>query len=330
MAKVRKLYLQLRRQVDFDLAHQLNPVYTGVSLALVGTGIPTVLGTYVARWPDFADGEGSPSFRSRCGSLFRSGIAALQQSMADRLVLTAPAAANRLAPLGPIRVARSYLAHGIDAQHFSPGVREEDKSLSVLYFANMVKRKGIHDLIRAYAEVARSFPECTLLIAGSGPEAQPAQEAVERLGIASQVKFFGHVDRQRAPSIYRQASIYCLPSNGEPYATTVIEAMSCGKPVVYTNAGGLPHMVGAQGGIGVEVGDAQGLAQAICGLLADPARRRTMGEHNRRRVLDSMTWERVIDGLEEIYVATIAGTRRAPVPREQPAPLYAPYPKESA
>jgi glycosyltransferase involved in cell wall biosynthesis len=104
--------------------------------------------------------------------------------------------------------------------------------------------------------------------------------------------------------------------------------MSCGKPIVFTNAGGLPHMIGAEGGIGVAVGDANGLAQALCCLLADPARRKAMGEHSRRRVLETMTWNRLIDRLEGIYATTIEAERRADGGRTAPATMRAPAPEK--
>ena len=331
MSHVRKLFMRLRRQVLFDVVHQMNPVYTGISLSLLRTGIPTVLGTYVARWPDSVDGDGNQSAGLKFASLFRTCVAALQQCAADRLLLTAPVAANRLVPLGPIRVPRSYLDHGIDTELFCPyGGDEDNKSVSVLYLANLVKRKGIFDLISAFADVVPTYPDCILYVAGSGLEAAAAQDWAERLAIAEHVKFLGHVDRLSAPGIYRSCSIYCLPSNGEPYATTVIEAMSCGKPIVFTNAGGLPYMVGGEGGIGVEVGDVKGLSRALCDLLADPARRRAMGEHNRRRVLETMTWDRVIDRLEEIYIATIEGKRRKDGERAVPATMRTPSPDDCA
>jgi L-malate glycosyltransferase len=329
MSEVRKLFLRLHRQVGFDIVHQMNPVYTGVSLSLLGTGIPTVLGTYVARWPDSADGDENRSVASKFASLFRTCVAALQQCAADRLLLTGPAAANRLVRLAAIRVPRSYIAHGIDAEFFSPGEGKEDaKGLSVLYFSHITKRKGVFDVVNAFAEVVNTYPDCTLYIAGTGPEVEAIQDLAERLGIASRVKFLGHIDRLSAPEIYRNCSTYCLPSYGEPYATTIIEAMSCGKPIVYTNAGGLPHMVGAEGGIGVEVGDVKGLSQALCCLLANPSRRADMGEHNRRRVLETMTWDRVIDQLEEIYIATInskrQGKRSEDGERASPGTMHAP------
>ena len=329
MSHVRQLFMRLRRQVNFDLVHQMNPVYTGVSLSLLWTGIPVVLGTYVARWPDPRDESGGQKLGSEVASAFRTCLAALQQFVASHVLLTAPAAVNRLAPLGPLRPSRSYLGHGIDTELFSPGEKDEDEnSLSVLYLAHVSKKKGVFDLIKAFVDVASSFPTCTLYVAGSGPETPAARDWAERLGIEKRVKFLGQVERLSAPEIYRDCSIYCLPSHGEPYATTVIEAMSCGKPIVFTNAGGLPHMVGAEGGIGVGVGDVKELSRALCCLLGDPARRRTMGQHNRRRVLETMTWDCITDRLEGIYVATIESKGRARGGFAAPATMHAPAPEK--
>jgi glycosyltransferase involved in cell wall biosynthesis len=329
MSRVRQLFTALRRQVNFDIVHQMNPVYTGVSLSLLWMGIPVVLGTYVARWPDPRGESGGRTLGSKAASAFRTCAAALQQSMASRILLTAPAAANRLAPLGPLRPPYSYLAHGIDTELFSPGGGDEDEnSLSVLYLAHVSKKKGIFDLLSAFVDVAYSFPNCILYVAGSGPETPAAQDWAERLGLQKHVTFLGQVERLSAPEMYRNCSIYCLPSHGEPYATTVIEAMSCGKPIVFTNAGGLPHMVGAEGGIGVGVGDAKDLSRALCCLLANPARRKAMGEQNRRRVLETMTWDRVIDRLEGIYAATIESGRRASGGDLASAPTRAPSGEE--
>jgi glycosyltransferase involved in cell wall biosynthesis len=326
MSHVRRLFMGLQRQVAFDIVHQMNPVYTGMSLSLLWTKTPIVLGTYVARWPEETDECGNQPLASKLASAFRTCIAGLQQCAADHLLLTAPVAANRLVPLGPIRVPHSYLGHGIDTELFSPTgrfERGEEDGLSVLYLATLSTKKGIFDLISAFAGVIRSFPNCTLYVAGSGPEAAGAQLRAESLGISEHVRFLGHVERSAAAGMYRGCSIYCLPSHGEPFATTAIEAMSCGKPIVFTNAGGLPHMIGAEGGIGVGVGDAKDLTRALCSLLADPARRKAMGEHNRRRVLETMTWERVIDRLEGIYAETIEGGHRLGGGRSAPSTMRA-------
>ena len=59
----RALFERLRRRTSFDVAHQLNPVFGGLSLALFGTGVPVVLGTYVAAWP--CGWDGSPLVETR-------------------------------------------------------------------------------------------------------------------------------------------------------------------------------------------------------------------------------------------------------------------------
>jgi hypothetical protein len=56
MRSLRRLFWELKKTVRFDLIHQLNPVFTGLSLPLTGSGLPLVLGTYVARWPADSDG----------------------------------------------------------------------------------------------------------------------------------------------------------------------------------------------------------------------------------------------------------------------------------
>ena len=76
------------------------------------------------------------------------------------------------------------------------------------------------------------------------------------------------------------------------------------------------------------MGDVKDLSRALCCLLADPARRKAMGEHNRRRVLETMTWDRVIDRLEGIYIATIESKRRAGGGRAAPATMRAPTPEK--
>ena len=224
MLHVRRLFMRLRRRVAFDVVHQMNPVYTGISLSLIRTGIPVVLGTYVARWPDCADGAVSGSVRLRIGSAFRASMAALQQHFADRLLLTAPVAANRLISLGPANVPRSYIPHGIDTELFSPPEKGEiEGGLSVLYLAHLTKRKGILDLIAAFADVVSIEPGCILFIAGTGSEENAVQHLAAQLGISGHIRFLGHVERLSTPEIYRRCSIYCLPSNGEPYATTALK-----------------------------------------------------------------------------------------------------------
>jgi glycosyltransferase involved in cell wall biosynthesis len=313
MLRVRSLFNRLRKRHHFDLIHQLNPVFTGLSLSLIGSGLPLVLGTYVARWPNDPDSVASRgSWLSRALALGRSIISGVQQRQADAIVLTTPAALNRLPRPNAVRDRISMLPHGIDADLFSPEIGSESARLivdrenpSILFFANVVPRKGIFALLEAFATVAQECPNAILRIAGDGSALNEVKRQAAGLRCAAQIEFLGRQERAAAPSLYRNCDIYCLPSHGEPYATTVLEAMSCGKPIVITDAGGLPYMVHEKGGKRVPVGNSVLLAKALVDLLRDPAQRLAMGRYNRKLVETTMTWESVVQQLEEIYRQTL-------------------------
>src|SRR5881394_4003153 len=94
---VRRLLKRLSRDVRFDLAQQLTPVETGLSLAIAGSGLPLVLGPYSGHWAPEAFGPPKPrSFLSRLKHRARDALASLQQRQADALVITCPAAIERI------------------------------------------------------------------------------------------------------------------------------------------------------------------------------------------------------------------------------------------
>ncbi len=274
--------------------------------------MPLVLGTYVARWPADPGSGVTENWINGALARGRDAISALQQRQADTLVLTTPAAGNRLPNAKGVRDRIHFLPHGVDTELFSPAAHalkreavEDQEYPSILFFANVAKRKGIFTLIDAFPAVANEFPHARLRIAGDGPDLPEVKRRVGLLGCAHQVEFLGQQERKDAPAFFRNCSVYCLPSFGEPYATTIIEAMSCGKPIVCTDSGGSPHLVPAEGGKCVPAGDSAALSLALRDLLRDPHRRATMGHHNRELVKSTMSWDHVAEELEEIYEKTI-------------------------
>ncbi len=318
MIRVRTLLKELSRNIEFDLIHQLNPVFAGLSLSLIGSRVPLVLGTYVARWPHNLDSVSSKRWKDRVTARFRDAVDRLQQRQADALLLATPAASNRLPSPAHLRDRIHYLPHGIDSDLFSPGPEAEsvegevpeEAPQSILFFAHVLKCKGIFTLIDAFPAVAREFPAVKLRIAGRGPDLAEVKTRVAKLECAEQVEFLGRQERADAPALYRNCSVYCLPSFGEPYGVTIIEAMSCGKPVVVTDAGGPPHIVSPEGGKCIPAGNATALSSALLELLRDPERCAVMGRHNRRVVETTMSWDRVTTKLENIYETVLSRARR--------------------
>jgi starch synthase len=124
------------------------------------------------------------------------------------------------------------------------------------------------------------------------------------------------LDRRSVRQLYTHAAVFACPSVYEPFGITNLEAMACGVPVVATRVGGIPEIVvHGQTGLLVDVptdrptdGDpavAEALAAAINELVADPARRRAMGEAGRARAADQFSWADIATRTLEVYESVV-------------------------
>jgi glycosyltransferase involved in cell wall biosynthesis len=306
MLRMRLLFRRLSRAVSFDLVHQMNPVFTGLSLSLLGVRAPLVLGSYVPSWHSTADapaGRGSALATVKQWAL--GMLARLQQSRAAALLIASPEAISRIARPDRHRGHIYEVPHGIDLARFPP--RQEPPSRpSVLFLANVIRRKGIFTLLEAFARVARDVPDVELVIAGSGGDLDEVRAALAATP-GLRVRVLGRVERDDIPTVMREHSVYCLPSYGEPFGMSILEAMACGLPVVATRAGGVPHLVGDQGGRLVPPRDVDALADALVEILKSPDLQRAMGRHNRARVEADFEAETAVDRLEAAYADVVNG-----------------------
>jgi L-malate glycosyltransferase len=301
--RTRLLFEKLRRKQHFALVLQMNPVFPGVSLGMLGSRTPIVVGTYVPRWgfesAGFQDGYNRPSEKS-LASRARDAVVSLQQAHADALLLTSPAAGNRLPRLGLDSPKVFFVPHGIDAEAFAPAEPPVTEK-KILFLASVTERKGIFDLLKAFPRVLEVFPEARLTIAGPGDDIDRVKQHVSEMESRDKITFLGRMSREETAPVYRSHTLYCLPSYGEPWATTLLEAMASGLPIVSTSSGGTPYMVPASGGRLVAPGDVNALTAALLEVLGSPSLQKSMGEENRAAALERFAWDRVIDRLEEVY-----------------------------
>jgi L-malate glycosyltransferase len=301
MARVRGLHRRLAESEGVDLIHQLTPVDVGVSLAFADSHTPLVLGPYVPDWAP--SGEGADRSVSAAAQRAKRVVRWAQQRRATTVLLSTPAAASKLEVRGPTPRVRT-LPPGIDERAWLPGPGGEP-SCEVLFLANLEVRKGIHVLLDAFSGLLGELPAARLVVAGTGPERGAVQARVGAWAEGGRAKLLGHVEREQVMSTMQRCDVYCLPSFGEPFGLTALEAMACAKPVVATDAGGLAHIVDEHGGRKVPPGDAAALAAALQEVLAAPALRLEMGAHNRRKVEESYAWSRVGDRLETAYAEAL-------------------------
>jgi glycosyltransferase involved in cell wall biosynthesis len=308
MAGMRRLLQRLHRQRPFDLVHQLNPVDVGLSLAVAGVRLPVVLGPYVPDWPPV--GEGADAVVSPSVLRVKRVLRGAQQRRASVVLLSTPAAAAKLEGSWPGRLRAREVPPGIDATLWAPAsAARDDDGEDVLFLANLQVRKGIFVVLDAFARLAAARPSARLLVAGDGPEAAAVRRQVAASPARERIVLLGRVTREQAVPVVQACDVFCAASFAEPFGMTVLEAMACARPVVATRAGGTQHLVDERGGRVVAPGDPEALAAALAQLLAAPALRAAMGEHNRRLVRKRYDWSAVVDRLEEAYAEALRRRR---------------------
>lgn len=148
----------------------------------------------------------------------------------------------------------------------------------------LVPKKGLRSTLRAFAEIARQYPQSTLTLAGDGPLLEELRRAAAAAGLAQRVAFPGFLDQAALRHLIYSAHAFFHPSetpsdgNREGVPNALLEAMASGLPVLATRHGGIPEAVAhGHSGYLVGEGDAPALAQAALSLLSDPQRYHAMG-----------------------------------------------------
>ena len=194
--------------------------------------------------------------------------------------------------------------HGIDHLTFRPinGIKRKPNQLITTASAD-VPLKGLIYLIRAYDLLLKDFPELELIVIGKLRDG-PTSKELNKRGIKNKVKFVSDLTSNQIAKLYAESTIAVSPSVYEGFGFPAGEAMSCGIPLVSTNGGSLPEVVG-DAGIIVNHSDPTSLYQGIKQLLDNDEKRLVYGKMGRKRVLDKFTWKRAAQELVNVYKEAI-------------------------
>ena len=180
----------------------------------------------------------------------------------------------------------------------------------ISFLGRLTRSKGVFELLQAFAAASSGHPDARLLLGGEG-DRQAVIECAQQLGIGQRVQLLGWVEGDAKDRLLASSSIFVLPSFIEGVPVCVLEAMSYGVPVVVSDVGGLPDIVGQEvEGLLVPPGDAARLADALRRLLDEPALARSMGERGRARARREFDASVVCAQLEQMYARLLG--RSAP------------------
>ena len=169
----------------------------------------------------------------------------------------------------------------------------------ILYVGQVIRGQGVDLLLRALARVPQPWHAT---IVGTGNHLDSCRRLAASLGIAAHIEFTGWVAHGDLESYYARAAFTVVPSRWpEPFGMVGVEAMARGRAVVGFSAGGIPDwLCSGVNGVLAPAGDVEKLADAINGLLADPAHTRRLGERAARLAAQQFTHSRYLDAMETL------------------------------
>ncbi|HLI07550.1 MAG TPA: glycosyltransferase [Ktedonobacteraceae bacterium] len=170
------------------------------------------------------------------------------------------------------------------------------------YIGRLVESKGLPQVIDALA----TLPDyCRVVFIGHGPMKSELEEQAARLGVSDRVTFRGSVRTYEIPNELQKLDVLVLPSLTRPnwkeqFGRVLCEAMACETPVIGSDSGEIPYVIG-DGGLVFPEGNASELAARVRQLLDDPNLYARLARNGRQRVLDTYTQQHIARQTYEVY-----------------------------
>jgi glycosyltransferase involved in cell wall biosynthesis len=214
---------------------------------------------------------------------------------------------------GPVAVIPQF---GVDPAIFAPptgdqGRKTKDRdgfalrpsSFVIGYAGALIAEKGVDLLLRACAGLRDT--NWRLAIVGDGPERTQLGALAGTLGIGDRVDFLGQRASTQMPDVYPDFDVLVLPSLSRPnwkeqFGRVLIEAMACGVPVIGSDCGEIPNVIG-DAGLTFPEGDSLALRDSIACLLTDSKQRARYAEAGRQRVLAEFTQAQIAAATYRVY-----------------------------
>ncbi len=200
---------------------------------------------------------------------------------------------------GPLRAIPQF---GTSTSLFRPAKTAPQRPFTIGFIGRIVPEKGPHILLRAAAQLGG---EWRLRLVGGGSALDELIALAGSLNIGGNVTFAGQLPSTELPAEYHKLDVLVLPSLTrrnwkEQFGRVLVEAMASGVPVIGSDSGAIPGVVGGAGRILPE-GDVSALAGALRELRDDPTLRADMIAKGRARFLAHFTHESIAEATVKVY-----------------------------
>jgi spore coat protein SA len=238
----------------------------------------------------------------------------------DRVVVCSRFLRDCFAPRSPaLAVKTRVVFNGVNRELFFRKAEIRERK-TIFFVGRLDAEKGVLQLVQAYARVLHDHPDATLVIGGSTgfgihaetPYVRRVRELANSVTQSSKGKliFTGYIHHDRdLPSWFQRATIFTSPSLfQEPFGLVVAEAMACATPVVGSNRGGIPEVLGDTGRL-VDPEDIETFAATLCALLTKPDERANLGAAAFERCRKMFDWRLIAENWADLLRDSVSANR---------------------
>lgn len=293
---VRKLIKS--KESGFDIIHYHTPLPP-----VIKTNLPTITTVHTPMKTDTSKVELVNPFS--VAVKFQGKVSCLIESklfkISHKITSVASSVSQELSEYGLNPDDVEVIGNGVKENLFCPVKRKADEKY-ILYTGRLSYRKGLFDFIECGINICSRYPGVNFKLTGKGSLFEKLNKIVQESGYEDRFEFLGHVEKSKLIELYQNATIFVLPSHYEGLPTTLLEAMSCGLPVVATAvSGNLDVIESGKNGILVPIKSPDKMAEAVSSLLDDENLRTELGIAARNTIEEKFTWDAISNKILRCY-----------------------------
>lgn len=224
----------IEKKEKFDLIHFHDPYIPFVSLEVLKKTKLPVVATFHTAW----DTESGFNFLNSIIPLFQETF-----NKVRAVIFVSKIGKLRWENLFPQKTIRKVIPNGIDYNLYHPINIKNNKRITILFVARIVRRKGLLYLLEVIKNLTKKFSDLKLIVLGDGPQLLACKLYVKKNHLEKYVEFKGYVTGKEKIRFYQEADIFCAPYINEAFGITILEAMACGIPIVGFNSDGISEIL---------------------------------------------------------------------------------------
>ena len=192
------------------------------------------------------------------------------------------------------------IPNGVDTDYFAPSDRmnKDNSEINILFVSRLIERKGLQFVIpRLKTIIENCDKKIRLVVVGDGPYREQLENMALENDVTEYISFEGYKDKTELPEYYHNADVFILPSKKEGMPNVVLEALSCGLPIVMTPCEGAKELISDNG----IIANQQEFVDALEKLLQDESSMKKMAIVSRDKAVKEFSWKSSVDKYLELF-----------------------------